>query len=454
MRAATGHGPPVMPAAAMTRSTFPMLRRTVVAVLLAGLLLVPLAVVLLAVQTEPRIADPGPPDALAAAHTRDLAERLHTFIATNGAGASFSVDEDQLNAVLASAQRLSPGLFGLAHIGADEVTVEISAGAPLLPRGLWANLHLGLMSSEQGLRLTSARLGRLPLPPGLVQRAATMALDRLLGKDLGTVAVDSVAAVRVTPPQVTLAFDFGDDPGAFFDRLRERAVSAAGTTARERVYDQLWFIDRKVRSGELPWSGSMLPFVQQAIGLAAGQTEGDPREELRAAFYALALYCGDPEFGQVISMELKSYMRGARNGCDTTTLAGRDDLKRHFLISAGLYAASSGRASFGMGELKELLDSNTGGTGFSFDDVAADLAGIRFATAFLDAPRAEWPAMLARIDGEADILPEVHDLPSGLTEDEFRRRFRDVDSPAYAAMVAAIRGRIDALPLYAGRPID
>ena len=125
------------------------------------------------------------------------------------------------------------------------------------------------------------------------------------------------------------------------------------------------------------------------------------------------------------------------------------------MISAGLYAASSGRASFGMGELKELLDSNEGGSGFSFDDIAADLAGARFAAAFLAAPPADWPAMLARIDDEGTaILPALDGLPSGLSEAEFRHRYGDVDSAAYAAMVEEIRARVDALPLYAGAPAD
>ena len=102
----------------------------------------------------------------------------------------------------------------------------------------------------------------------------------------------------------------------------------------------------------------------------------------------------------------------------------------------------------GMGELKELLDSNAGGSGFSFDDMAANLAGARFAAAFLAAPRAAWPGMLARIAGEGDLLPALDGLPRGLSEAEFRARYGDVDSPGYSELIALIGGRIDALALY------
>ena len=58
----------------LTRALYPVLRRTVLGLCLAALLVAPLALGLLAVETAPRVVDPGPPDAAAAARTRDLAE--------------------------------------------------------------------------------------------------------------------------------------------------------------------------------------------------------------------------------------------------------------------------------------------------------------------------------------------------------------------------------------------
>lgn len=170
---------------------------------------------------------------------------------------------------------------------------------------------------------------------------------------------------------------------------------------------------------------------------------------MRAALYALALYCGDPDFGDQIGVTMARRMEGAANGCAGTTLGGRDDFKRHFVISAGLQAATAGDTAFGMGELKELLDSNDGGSGFSFRDMVADAAGVRFARTLLDTPPADWKALAARLTDEAAILPVFEDLPEQLTEAAFRARFGDVDSPAYAATVAEIDARVAALPLYA-----
>ena len=425
---------------------------------LRGLLLVALpfllllAVLALALDTGPRIANPGPPDASAASHTRAVADGLRTLAATEGEAGRWSATEAEVNAVLAAAQRLVPGSYGVARIDGAAVTLDLAVGAPMMPAGLWANLHLAVAASEDGFRLASARIGRLPIPPALAREGLRRLLDRKLGDDLGTQALATIAAVRLDPPRATVVFDF-DAVGRseFFDRLRTRALDAAGRTAREQVYVQLWHLDRAVRRETLPRDGSVLPYLDKAVRIAANQ-KGDPREEMRAALYALALYCGDPDFGAQIGVTLRDDLRGGANGCDRTTLGARDDLKRHFVISAGLQAATASNAAFGMGELKELLDSNEGGSGFSFRDMVADAAGVRFAQTFLDAPPERWKPMLARIDGEAAILPDFDDLPEDLSEAEFRDRFGDVDSAGYAAMVDEIEARLDALPFYAPAP--
>lgn len=428
--------------------------RSVVRLLLAVVVALALglaALVLLAVDFRPPAAAVAPPDAAAASRTRDVAESLQALIATRGGDGAWTVSESQINAVLASAQRLKPGASGRTRVTPDRLFVDLVAGPPLTPAGTWLNLRLGLAASEAGLEIASARLGRLPLPPALAMAGVRFAADRVLGPDLGPQALDAVAALRLAPPAVTVVLE--RDPqarAAFFEALRERALAGAGTTAREQVYTQLWHLDKSVRQGGLPRQGTMLPYLGRAITVAARLPAEADREAMRAALYALALYCGEPEFGSQIGVGLREELRGAANGCDGTTLAGRDDLKRHFVVSAGLEAASEGGAAFGMGELKELLDSNEGGSGFSFADMAADVAGVRFAQTMLAAPREAWRGMIDAVAGEADLMPSLDGLPPPMSEAEFRAAYGDVDSPAYLAMVAEIEARVDALPFHGG----
>ena len=90
------------------------------------------------------------------------------------------------------------------------------------------------------------------------------------------------------------------------------------------------------------------------------------------------------------------------------------------------------------------------GSGFSFSDIAADRAGTRFGelatTPSTGIQRLQ--QMLARGLQEADLLPDVRDLPEFMAEAEFQRRFGGIGQPAYLEMIGEIERRIAALPLY------
>jgi hypothetical protein len=397
------------------------------------------------------VADAGPPDAIAARRTGDVAARLQALVATQAADGQITFSQDEVRAVLAAAQRMRPGVLGQAQVAADGVRLTMSAGAPILPAGLWLNLHTRVAPSEDGLRIVSTRVGRLPVPPALAAYALRYGLTRLLGDPLGAQAFESVAAVRLDPPTVSVVFDFDSvERESFFEGLRQRALEGAGQAAREHVYLQLWRLDRAVQEHRLPRTGSVLPYLKRSVRIATQQADTEDREAMRGALYALALYCGDPDFGNQVGVTLRTELQGRANGCGGTGLSGRDDLKRHFVISAGLYAATADESAFGMGELKELLDSNEGGSGFSFADMAADFAGVRFAQTFLAAPREAWPGLLSLLDDDADVMPSLEGLPEGLSDAEFRAVYRDVNSNEYTETVDEIRRRVDALPFYSG----
>jgi hypothetical protein len=420
-------------------------------IVLVLLIVAPVLLAVAVIETRPLVPDRPPADAAAAARAQNLITGLGRFAAEGLETGPWVMREDELNGALVSAARVLPGLRGAVSVDPGETALALSLPVPMLPAGYWLNLQAGLGESRDGIALTSVRLGRLSLPPALVLPALRIGLDRLLGEGLGQVALASVAEVRIAPPEVALRFNLPEaDRTALGARVRE--LLHAGTGGGDRVYVHLWYLDHAVDAGELPRDGSVLPYLRFAVTQARKLSKGaDPaahRAEMQAALSALMLYCGQDRLAQLMGMGFPGHMRGAGNGCDGTRLGGRDDLKRHFTVSAGLYATGTGTATLGIGELKELVDANDGGSGFSFDDMAANLAGIRFARTFLEAPRAEWPALLERVGTEADVMPEVADLPSGLSEAAFRERFGDVDSPAYAAVIAEIEARIDALPLH------
>jgi hypothetical protein len=127
------------------------------------------------------------------------------------------------------------------------------------------------------------------------------------------------------------------------------------------------------------------------------------------------------------------------------TLAGRPDFPLHFLVSAALATESTGVLSQAIGLYKEVTDARSG-SGFSFNDMAANRAGTRFGERLVREPEAMQQALVRGVV-EGDLVPPVADLPEFLPEAEFVKRYGGVGAPAYEAVMADIERRIAALPL-------
>jgi hypothetical protein len=124
-------------------------------------------------------------------------------------------------------------------------------------------------------------------------------------------------------------------------------------------------------------------------------------------------------------------------------LGGREDHPQHLLISAVLAAEGGGRLADAIGVYKEISDSKDG-SGFSFDDLAADRAGARMGQRAVHDPLALQNS-LGQVTAEADFMPSVSGLPSFLPEAEFRARFGRIGSPAYSQFAEEIERRIQHL---------
>jgi len=131
-------------------------------------------------------------------------------------------------------------------------------------------------------------------------------------------------------------------------------------------------------------------------------------------------------------------------------LAGREDYAKHFLVSAGLAVSSGGGISQLLGVFKELDDSLSGGTGFSFADISVDRAGIKFGEfAVSSAENAiTLQNYMSKSFSESMIIVGSEDLPENMSEEGFFNQYGGVDEPAYNKVVEEIDARIERLPMY------
>ncbi|HEX5223435.1 MAG TPA: hypothetical protein VFZ59_27995 [Verrucomicrobiae bacterium] len=181
--------------------------------------------------------------------------------------------------------------------------------------------------------------------------------------------------------------------------------------------------------------------------MPAASTRPSAVEHNRAAILALGIAVGHERLSRYVGLnrnsELVRMAVGVRSG---TTLRGRDDWARHYCLSAALAVVENPFVSDAGGLIKEELDALTHGSGFSFGDLAADRAGVRFAEAATQSEKAA-DAMQVRLGNGYtvdDFFPKISDLPENLTLEQFRQDYGGVGSQRYRETFREIETRLDA----------
>ena len=332
--------------------------------------------------------------------------------------------------------------------GAPRIAIELDTGRAraraslALPRSLpggWLNLDARLNDSEGLPGFDGLRIGALPLPGWLADALLDAAMQRALATPQGEAAARIVQRVSFVRGQVKVEVDWPDDRSRAFapplapeELARWRAYADALAAHSARLAPR-----RTVSMTEL-----LLPLFALARERSA---RGDAAAENRTALLVLTLYAN--------GRSLASIVPPARHWPAPRplqlTLNGRTDTPLHYLISAAVAAEGGGPLADTVGLYKEASDAQ-GGSGFSFNDLAADRAGTRFGLLAKSAPR-RLQELLAEVPGERDLVPEVADLPEGLSAGEFAARYGHVGSPAYEHLLAEIEARIDRCRVLDGR---
>jgi hypothetical protein len=207
-----------------------------------------------------------------------------------------------------------------------------------------------------------------------------------------------------------------------------------------------------VADGHSRRSGDQLTeyYVRQAAG-AAARFPADVAP--RALLLALAIGLDDsqtlskiPAVAELVSeMETPSERSMRLSLIGEPTLRGRSDLAKHFFISAYLASAVGPEAAHAAGFAKEWLDAQ-GASGFSFADIAADRAGVRFGNGVLNGRFAV--RSLATSFQVETFMPVVDALPEGFSAAQFRSEYGKKEAPKVLQELKRIDERINALPPY------
>lgn len=329
---------------------------------------------------------------------------------------------------------------GSAQVGLQNGSAQLAASLriPRLPLNLYLNVDATVVEQTPLPRLTAVRIGRLPVPTWMAHWAIAYG-PRAFGLDLEKVSWSKIIHhVTIRERAVAITYEWQENA---FTSLRGVVIPSED---RERIaiYQELLVsITEKYGRRSISLVDLLVPLFQ--LTRERGPY-GDAAGENRAAILVLAFYVSGESLGRIVP-ELKSRRAPVQH---QVLLGQRDDFAKHFMVSAAFAASAGSPLADALGLYKEIADSR-GGSGFSFNDIAADRAGVRFGeSAANSASAGKLQTKVGAGIVETDFMPDTADLPEYMAEAEFKRRFGGVNGAAYKRMMAEIERRVAALPLY------
>ena len=165
----------------------------------------------------------------------------------------------------------------------------------------------------------------------------------------------------------------------------------------------------------------------------------------KAAILALGVILGEERVAKVakrpVNINRLDEFNALRN---RITLRGRNDLARHFWVSAALVVLSDENRSITVGIGKEMMDATEGGSGFSFVDLTADRAGtlLAIAAAKNDKNARNMQSRIRNGVVIADFMPDIVDLPEGIKGEVFQSDYGGLGGKETQRLAKEIERRI------------
>jgi hypothetical protein len=418
-----------------------------------------LMVAFYALQSMPHIKQAHIINAQAASHSQNVVKRLTQQLKSTIQPTVLSVSQDELNGLTALVHRALPKSRININIHRTVVIAQLSVELPLPTAFKYVNISATVLPSNYGLLLGKVEIGDVNLSGRWLINITKWAANTFLKDNIGNDAFNTIKWMMISQDNILVAVQLPDglhknkkQDKSPFAMLRDHLALFGDVEHVQFYYHSLLQYAEKAEP-----KASLANYVGYMFKLANEQSlrgvEISAVKENYTALTALSLYFGSNRFeflvGDVADLSAAQFKR-RRLLRGKTTLADRTDLQKHFIYSVALQLFGTSDASDAIGEIKEFLDSNKGGSGFSFADLLADRAGTRLAKL---ATQSESSAiyvqhLLSGITSESKIMPLIIGLPEGITAANFEQKYRNVNSPQYQEMMNIIDERLSVVEVY------
>ena len=418
----------------------------IIAVIVLLLIAGATAVAIMAVQKTPLVASTATTQLDGADSVNELLGQLQRAFSRREEGHQVTLTETQVESLVGVLQRALPDFKGVVNISPIGGTINLTYA--IQDTGYFVNAS-ALVLPGNSLRIEQVQIGDLTIPGRYLLRFLERTVNSYTQSEIATIALSRVERVTMESGELTL------DVGRLDALLTELNVVASNMSVDEEselqrlsAYYLRYLSGREIALSTEPVS--LIEYLREGMARAREQSE-TPQDAVlhnKAVILALAVYLGHHRVGTLVG-DIQPNADKALKPRRGAVLHNRNDLARHFIISAALELLSEEGMSLAIGEFKELMDRGNGGSGYSFVDLAADMSGNEFAQVATEISTAvDVQNAMARIQSELEIIPAIDGLPEGLSKQAFIEQYERVDSMAYLKEVKEIKRRINLLPLY------
>ena len=366
------------------------------------------------------------------------------------------ISYSQAESLLGFTQRALPNVSSELKLAALNAEIMVSYQLPSYFFSSYVNFSIKVVQDSR-LHVESVSIGGITIPGDWALKWAEALANSYTNSEVASKAIQLVAKTEISPNQVIVSLNPLD---SLLRELKNIKTSGDGnemqllrikTAHYLRVLDSLPSPnDLNAQNKDTSLSYYLHKVMLEAKAMSAKDPLGNSNSatlENEAAIMALAIYAGHRRFSTLFG-DLSFAVDPIPTVRQKPVLANRQDLSLHFIFSAAIKLLSEQGISVAVGEFKELMDRGKGGSGYSFIDLTADMAGANFAALAVDPRTAEKVQdVMSTEANEFLFFPSIEGFDEGMDKSKFRQKYTNIESKEYLKVVEEIEKRMGELPI-------
>lgn len=287
-----------------------------------------------------------------------------------------------------------------------------------------------LFPSEKPIKITKLSLGKLNLPNYFAEYGLKIALKLSPFQPYFDLIMQNINSISLHNKQLHIAYQL---PKSSLGTLHNLLSSNINIDALSAYQKQLQL---SLLQHNSDWLLSINDILQPLFLLAEKRSKnGNPVDENR--------------FAILVADQYINHSRHLKNDYLPAYAYKRQDIAQHFIGAAALSISSNPNLAQMLSTEKEINDAKKR-SGFSFVDLAADKAGIRFGS--FATTSAKTARLLQKRMGRSlhysEFIPTIKDLPENLSAADFKKDYQSIYSPKYQFVLQKIDQRISHSAIY------